>query len=155
MKSNLPLIDQLQDLGQLLGLSNLQWDEDQTCTLEFGDDLTLCMYVDEDRPDVSVYTVLGAMTSSTPVSIWKQLMEANLFCNGTHGATLGYESGAELLYLTHRLPFETLTPQRWLTALQGFVSAGRHWKSQLQSMGVAQAEISPSDLSHLYAAMRA
>jgi len=155
MVNRLPLTHQLRDLGQLLGLPQLEWDEQQSCTLEFGDDLSLTMYVDEDRPDVTLYTVLGALTAATPVSTWQQLMEANLFGSGTQGATLGYESGAELLYLTQRLPLETLTPQRWLSALQGFVSVGRTWQRKLNDLGVPQAEAPLSVSANFYAALRA
>ena len=50
MVTRLPLCDQLQDLGDQLGLPKLDWDAQQGCSPEFGDDAVEGIYVDEDSP---------------------------------------------------------------------------------------------------------
>jgi hypothetical protein len=82
-------------------------------------------------------------------------MQANLFCSGTEGATLGFEPGNELIYLTRQLPVETLSPQRWLLALQGFVGTVRKWQHQLALWNADTPDEASTVRDDFSAAMRA
>jgi hypothetical protein len=131
----------LQAIGRLLGLPDLAWDEQHSCTLSFGDDVHLTLYADDERPDLTMYTLLGVLPADAPSAVWRELMEANLFGKGTGGAALGYEPDSQWVYLSRRLPTEGLNAQQWLGEIQAFVSACRQWQSrwsqlQAQSSGV-------------------
>jgi hypothetical protein len=124
----------LQALGRLLGLPDLAWDEQLSCTLSFGDDVHLTLYADDERPDLTIYTLIGELPAEAPADVWRALMEANLFGKGTGGATLGYEPDSQWVYLTRRLPAEGLTAQHWLNEIQEFVAACRQWQTQLPQL---------------------
>lgn len=139
-----PVMDSLlQALGHLLGLPDLAWDEQLSCTLSFGDDVHLTLYADDERPDLTIYTLIGELHAESPADVWRELMEANLFGKGTGGATLGYEPDSQWVYLTRRLPAEGLTAQQGLNEMQEFVAACRQWQAkwpQLQSRALASAQ---------------
>jgi Tir chaperone protein (CesT) family len=136
-----PAVDSLlQAIGRLLGLPDLAWDEQLSCTLSFGDDVHLTLYADDERPDMTIYTLVGELPAQAPSDVWRDLMEANLFGKGTGGAALGYEPDSQWVYLARRLPVEGMTAQQWLEEIQVFVGACRHWQNrwpQLQARASA------------------
>jgi hypothetical protein len=134
-----PALDSLlQSIGRLLGLPDLAWDEQHSCTLSFGDDVHLTLYPDEEQADLTMYTLVGELPAQAPLAVWSELMAANLFGKGTGGATLGYEPDSQWVYLSRRLPAEGLTAQRWLGEMKAFVGACRQWQSRWSQL-LAQA----------------
>ncbi len=137
----------LDELGESMSLPKLEPDKDDSCHVLFDEKVAV-----EFRRDAGwlvLFTALGEFDTADRPDLTLSLLEANLFWQGTAGATLGLSS-AGLVVMAHRLPLAGLDLPRLRDVLERFVNIAEHWHRELRQPAAA-----PDALSALEAASSA
>ncbi len=82
----------LKSLGKELGIPEIEFEkESETCILQIGESLHLNISRDEENREIILHGEIGFLPIHNRQEITEQLLEANLFWAGTHGATISME----------------------------------------------------------------
>ena len=132
----------VRELGQHMGLSDLQMDADGGCALELDRRMTISLQHREAENELWLYADLGPTPQRTP-AFYEQMLQANLFWRLTLGATLSL-SGDEPphLVLARPLPWMHLGLAGLIAAVDTFVKTVEDWQATLEEAkdwGVALA----------------
>jgi hypothetical protein len=98
----------LAAFGNEVGMEGLATDENGVCLLVFDGRTTIHMLGDPSSQSLVVWSNLGALPSESADRVLRSLMQANLFWNGTGGATLGLMPEDDQVVLSIRRPLEGL-----------------------------------------------
>jgi len=123
-------------LGDRLGLEGLELDEDDSCTLRFGEALEVTMQLDDDAFVLSAE--VGVAPAPAEPAMLEALLEANLFWSGTGGATLSMDPSSRRVFLHERCLASALAPDRLETMLERFVNAAESWAAKVSEGGTGQ-----------------
>lgn len=126
----------LAAFGDGIGLDGLALDEAGIGTL-FIDDVAVNLELDEGSGRLLLYAGLG-IPEGDPAAIHVELLEANLFWQGTGGATLALQPETGAVLLVQALPVAGLDAIGFETALQRFVDTAEAWEQRLQAPRAAR-----------------
>lgn len=101
----------LAAFGKEVGMEGLATDENGVCLLVFDGRTTIHMLGDPGSDSLVVWSNLGAVPADGAERVLRALMQANLFWNGTGGATLGLMPEDDQVVLSIRRPFEGLSAE--------------------------------------------
>src|SRR3982751_2821962 len=82
----------LRAYAQIIGVANLRFDAGGCARLEFGDSAAVNFEIDPSRESIHLYAVLGPLPAADPAGLCRRLLEGNLFCAQTRGATLAIDA---------------------------------------------------------------
>jgi hypothetical protein len=90
---------------------DLKLDGDGVCRLVFERGGNMYFILDAAAADLIVWSPAGVLPPEPPqqAEVLRQLMQANLFWGGAHGATLSLASDGETVILARRVPLHGLT----------------------------------------------
>lgn len=120
----------LAAFGDTVGLERLALDEAGMGAL-FIDETAVNLEVDEAESRLLLYAGLG-VPEGDPAATHIALLEANLFWQGTGGATLALQPETGVVLLVQALPTAGLDPVGFETALQTFVEVAETWERRLR-----------------------
>lgn len=123
----------LAAFGATVGLDRLALDEAGTGAL-FIDEVAVNLEVDEAQGRLLLYAALG-VPEGDPAAAHVAMLEANLFWQGTAGATLALQPETGAALLVRALPMAELDEVGFETALQTFVEMAEAWEGRLQVAG--------------------
>ena len=112
----------LKRFGDDIGLENLALDDNDHCLLSVDDRQTVQIQLDCDRDELVLFTDLGRLGQSNRLEICETLLEANLFWNGTDGATVGLERSEGLLFLSDKTDPSRLDQKSFEAILERFIN---------------------------------
>ena len=121
----------LSSFGQTLDIDDLEFADNGTCHLIFGDDLEFT--IEEVRGENAVY-VFGdvcAVPASDQAGFYARLLDANLFGSGTGDATFAVNKETNTVILHKRIPLGSLQPEDFQAQVQEFANWLITWKSDL------------------------
>ena len=125
----------LRELGESMSLPKvLEPDKDDSCHVLFDEKVAV-----EFRRDAGwlvLFSALGEFDTSDRPDLALALLEANLFWQGTAGATLGV-SNAGLVVMAHRMPLAGLDLPKLRDVLDRFLKVAEHWHRDLGLPAVA------------------
>lgn len=121
----------LADFGDALGLDRLSLDEKGYCCLGFDDWLVNIEAV-ADSALVLLYTSVGVLPADAAPEIYRSLLDANYFFQGTAGATVGLDLAAGTVALTRVVDTAGMQVLDWEGVLAGFVDAAESCARRLQ-----------------------
>lgn len=121
----------LQEFSQHIELDGLTPDEQGNYLLVFDDTISLNLHYNEDNGMLTLYAPLLEIPEDRIAELCPRLLQANLFWQGTAGATLGMDSENRLVILALQRPLETLDMARLETLLQSLVSSAEYWLDEL------------------------
>lgn len=98
----------LAELAADTGLGDLAAEPNGVCLLVFDGGTSLYLVADPSDASLVLWTAVAAAPAADPAGFYRRLLIANLFWQGTGGATLGLEPGHEQAILALRRPLETL-----------------------------------------------
>lgn len=134
----------LHELGQRMGLSQLQMDADGGCALELDQRMVVSLQYRETDDELWLYADLGPLPQRSP-AFYEKLLQANLFWQQTSGATLSLSGDqpphAVLARALHWLPMDGT---RFGAAVETFVNTVEDWQVQLHQAETA-AEVKAED----------
>lgn len=124
----------VKELGQVIQLPDLAPDEDGYCCLSFDEKITVHIQLDKDTNNLTFFTEIGQIEDVHKLDIYEQLLEANVFWLGTHGATLGVNTSTMMANLGYQEPIQSLDFQRFQQLLEGFVNTAESWIDKLPEL---------------------
>lgn len=135
----------LHELGQRMGLSQLQMDADGGCALELDQRMVVSLQYRETDDELWLYADLGPVPRRSP-AFYEKLLQANLFWQQTSGATLSLSGDQPPhVVLAHALHWLPMDDTRLGAAMERFVNAVEEWQVQLsQAETAAEAKAEDS-----------
>lgn len=115
----------LTDFGNALGLDGLSLDESGYCCLSFDEVVVNIESVGESSL-VLLYSSLGALPADAGPEVYRRLLDANYFFQGTGGATIGLDTGMGAVAITRVVEAAGMEVLDWEAAIKAFVDAAEH-----------------------------
>ena len=116
----------LGELAESLSIPKLEPGADGSCHVVF--DGKVAVELRQEAGWLVLFATLGRIDEeSGPISM-PRLLEANLFWQGTAGATIGM-SRAGLVVMAHRLPLAGFSLPALRDALEQFINTAEHWQA--------------------------
>lgn len=137
-------------LGQALGEASLQMDEEGLAFLPLSNEFFLHLQADPERQCFIGFAVVGSLPVHPPVSLLKQLLQANRFWRETGGATLSLdEEQPPRLVLADRYDWPGLDPEDFIEKINQFIDVLHEARSWMDAPAEdARADWQPSTLGH-------
>ncbi len=127
----------LRELGQRMGLNQLQMDADGGCALELDQRMLVSLQYRETDDELWLYADLGPVPRRSP-AFYERLLQANLFWQQTSGATLSLSGDqpphAVLARALHWLPMDDT---HFGAAVGTFIHSVEGWQDQLSQAEAA------------------
>lgn len=129
----------LRELGQRLGLADLDLDEDGHAALAFDDVLVDFEFDAAQEGRLLLYAYLGEPQGGEPAALLRAMLEANFFWRGTGGATLSLERATGGAVLALPVAIAGLDYGTFERTLEGFVAAAETWMKRLAAAAAEPA----------------
>ena len=94
----------LKQFGATVGMPGLATEDNGVCVLVFDGRTRLYLLVDHTTDHLIMWSTLAALPAGQAEPALRALMRANLFWNGTQGATLGLMPDSDNVVLAIRRP---------------------------------------------------
>lgn len=124
----------LSELGQLVGLPELEPDKDNYCCLGFDDKVILHMQYSPETQIAMVFTQIGKLKEGREEYLYPKLLKANLFWQGTGGATIGVDDETREILLCYQVQVERLEFSQFQELIEGFVNTAELWINTLEAV---------------------
>lgn len=138
---NTEAVKALSELGEVLGFSDLEFDdEDDTCLLQLDGKLEIGITLNEASNEVVVHHCIGRLPEENRYEVIEQLLEANLFWAGTRGATLSIERERGDVFLARALNANGLDGARLGAVIADLADIAEYWGVFLEKGTIPQVK---------------
>lgn len=134
----------LDHIAELVGLPELELDEDGFCSLLFDDRVAVNISYAADTELLTLYCNLGEIPADQAERVYPLLLEANVLWAGTGGATLGVTPADRCVILAFRDRIKDIDPERFQTLLEGLIDMSEFWMGRIDRSAQA-AETAPAE----------
>lgn len=118
----------LADLGKVMGLEDLVFDDNDGCLLQFDDSLTVLLLYDAEANEIYFFSYVGEVPQQAMAHVSALLLEANYRWQATGGATLSLRPGGENdVVMTQKFSLEKLDSSNLQEYLGSFVMNVEKW----------------------------
>ena len=117
----------LRDFGTAIGMAGLQTEENGVCVLVFEGRTRVNLVADPNTGHLIIWSMLGRMQSDRAEAMLRTLMRANLFWNGTQGATLGLMPEEDDLVISIRRPLDGIDDDALRELIELIVERAEHF----------------------------
>jgi len=127
----------LNSLGSEIGIEELEFEEEsETCILQVAKKIRLNITCNEGNQEIILHTEVGLLPQENRYDIVEQLLEANLFWTGTHGATFSIERKTGIVILARNMSLyeatgEILQGKTIAAAIINIIETVEHWNPLL------------------------
>ena len=121
----------LTDFGNALGLEGLSLDENGYCCLSFDEVVVNIESVGESSL-VLLYSSLGVLPEDAGSEVYRRLLGANYFFQGTAGATIGLDEATGAVAITRVVDAAGMEVLDWEGVIKAFVDAAESCAQLLQ-----------------------
>ena len=94
---------------------------------------------------IHLYAVLGPLPAHANATVYRELLEGNLFGTRTRGATLAIDAVQQEVILCRRVELAVAEVGTFTAMLDDFVAASREWQQAFASGELAVEEDRPSN----------
>lgn len=119
--------------GQIAGLPGLKFEPHGCARLVFERNVAVDLEIDRGANAIQVYGVLGPVPAGDREALYRRLLESNLFCTKTRGATLSVDPVQEEVILSLRVNLLTTTPTQFAEVLEQFAANVEEWRQKFGS----------------------
>jgi hypothetical protein len=119
--------------GQIAGLPGLKFEPHGCARLVFERSVAVDLEIDVGAKAIQVYGVLGPVPAGDREVLYRRLLEANLFCTKTRGATLSVDAVQEEVILSVRVLLASATPPDFAELLEQFAANLEEWRQKFGS----------------------
>lgn len=116
----------VQDLGRLIGLPDLAFDEEGCATLEFDASLHINLWRESDDV-IEIWAHVSGFGPVTDPVILRAALEGNAVNGMTGGARLALDPGASQFTLCERIRAAGMSGAQLEEALHGFLAVLAYW----------------------------
>lgn len=117
--------------GQHAGIANLKFSPDGCARLMFEGDVAIDLEIDPSSEQIQLYSVLGPVPAANRESLYRSLLEGNLFGSQTGGAALSIDPVQDEVLLCRQYPVAAGQPGHLAQVLEEFAGIAGHWRQQL------------------------
>lgn len=125
--------DMILELGDKLGLGKLELDENNTCSLVFDNIHAIDMKVTDDGNEIQIFSPVSIVPEKNREAFLCQLMEANLFGQGTGGSLFSVIKEIDLLFMYRKFRLEVSDYQNFEKGLETFLNYLEAWKKKIET----------------------
>ena len=129
--------DRAQELlaayGQIAGLPGLKFEPHGCARLMFEGSVAVDLEIDRGADCIQMYGVLGPVPAGDREALYRRLLEGNLFCTQTRGATLAVDGVQEEVILCRRVQLADATPTGMAQLLEEFAGNVQQWRQKFGS----------------------
>jgi hypothetical protein len=118
----------LRSFGNSIGLADATPDADGYCAMSFDD---LVVHFQYDDGELTVFSRIGEVDEDRTEGIYSMLLAANLFWQGSKGATLSVEPDSRIAFIADRRGVSGLNDGSFRDWLGGFVTIAEYWQKRL------------------------
>lgn len=132
----------VKDLGQNVGLPELSPDEDDYCCLGFDDKIIVHLQYSRENDMLMMFCQIGTVEKHFYDVIFPRILKANMFWQGTGGATLGADAETGEVLMAYQMSVQFMEYPKFQELLEGFINTAELWINTLEAV---QKDM-PSDL---------
>jgi hypothetical protein len=125
----------LNDLGLTAGLQDLRFDTNGCARLMFDGKTAVNFENDEGAGCIHLYTPIAPLPPDKLDTLYRTLLEANLFGEKTLGATLAIDDLEHEIVLCRCVQVQDATGKSFAEILERFVSAAEDWIERINHVG--------------------
>lgn len=125
----------IKELANVLGIPEMQADEEGYCFLKVDEKLMLTIFYDENANLLTLYSDIGTYNEDNEKMIFQRLLEANYLWAGTSGATLGINSKNKTIIMAYRETLENLSFQRFFNIIETFLNTAEMLSDKILEAG--------------------
>lgn len=123
----------LKELGQVVGLPDLVPDKDNYCCLGFDDKIITHLQYNEENDVLMLFAQLGTIDEDKAVEIYPRILKANLFWQGTGGATIGVDDETREVLMSYQIAMRLLDSAKFQELLEAFINTAELWINTLEA----------------------
>jgi hypothetical protein len=120
----------VRDFGAGVGIPEMTADDEGYVAISF-DARTIHLQYERDADRIVAFTNLGEAEVDRLVEIYSMLLAANMFWQGTNGATFSVEPDTGMVFLADRRAQTTLDTRGLNDWLEGFINITEYWAGRL------------------------
>lgn len=124
----------LSELGHSVGLPELAPDEDNYCCLGFDDKIVLHIQYNKENDVLMLFSQIGTIDEDKTSAIYPRLLKANLFWQGTGGATIGVDDESREVLMSYQISMAFMDFHKFQELLEGFVNTVELWINTLDAV---------------------
>lgn len=124
----------LSELGQAVGLPDLAPDKDNYCCLGFDDKIITHLQYSDTNEVLMLFAQLGVIDEDKVNDIYPRLLKANLFWQGTGGATIGVDDETREVLISYQAPMQFMDFLKFQELLEGFINTAELWINTLEAV---------------------
>lgn len=119
--------------GQLTGLPTLKFEPHGCARLLFEGSIAVDLEIDRTGRCLQMYNVLGPVPTGNLETLYRRLLESNLFGTHTRGATLSIDAAKEEVLIGRRIDLESTNAAVFAELLQEFSGVAQQWHHKFGS----------------------
>lgn len=124
----------LSELGQAVGLPDLAPDKDNYCCLGFDDKIITHLQYSDANEVLMLFAQLGVIDEDKVNDIYPRLLKANLFWQGTGGATIGVDDETREVLISYQTSMQFMDFPKFQELLEGFINTAELWINTLEAV---------------------
>lgn len=119
--------DLLKEFGIKIGAPDLAPDEDGYTCISIDDTFVVHLIYESEPEALRLFAELCKAPSDRMGEVMKELLDANVLWRGSGGATLGLDSGKNVITMAYQEPIGTLSVARLEQIIETFIITGENW----------------------------
>lgn len=125
----------LSALGLAMGLTDLAFDDNGCARLVFDQKIAVDLEHDDDVGHIHIYNVLApAPAPGDGETVYRKLLEGNLFGAQTQGAALAVDAAAHEIVLCRSVNVAGASTTSFAEDIEKFLAAVEHWQGELRTL---------------------
>ena len=145
--------DLLSDFGKEIGIPELAFDENGTCSLIF-DEVVVNIEKNTEDGKLFFYSNLGTIPATQREGFYKTLLEANAFYKGTGGGTLAIDESSNIVLFLYQVPVKSLDHGTFSKTMENYINIVEYWTEQVKGYPSASGTAAPADAEPRHVGMR-
>lgn len=137
----------LSELGQSTGIPDLTSDNDNYCCLGFDDKIIVHLQFNPENEMLMLFAQLGKIDEDKTTMLYPRILKANLFWQGTAGATIGVDDETREVLMSYQLPLSFMDFPKFQETLESFINTAELWINTLEAVqhaGIPNTSPTPS-----------
>lgn len=121
----------LKELSDLLKIGELKPDEEGMVLLEVDGSMPLYIQFAPRRESLILTCEIAVLPADTPPKIFRALLGAQLFDQGTGGGKFALDTGSDTLVFTYEQPLDGLPFAFFQVTLENYLRCCEHWRKTI------------------------
>lgn len=124
----------VSQLGSKINLPELKADENHYCCLSFDDEIILHLQYNKEADVLMLFSQLGTIHAENQNTLYPRILKANLFWQGTGGATIGVDDETREVLMAYQTPLAMLDFAKFEALVEGFINTAEIWIKTLTTI---------------------